>query len=201
MSRNWSKYINNNKYSECQLINALNAYYCLTDKVYCEQDSQEYEDLVDFVKARNGAAIDIEKVWKKLGIEIVWEGMSLHTLKQYLWEKNKYTPLYMPIEFNNWSMEHGNHTSLIIEYKKHCDLYRITNFSKYTTSEGWLFGSELYKYESYHDQRDNDVYRLFGLIGDPNLKAIKQFSNKEKKKWFKAQKKYYADKCRELGIT
>ena len=47
MKRSWNKYINKNKYSECQLITALNAYYYLTGKQYCKQDSKEYENLVD----------------------------------------------------------------------------------------------------------------------------------------------------------
>jgi len=204
MSRTWSKYINNNKYSECQLITALNAYYCLTGKVYCKQDSQEYEDLVDLVGARHGAAIDIEKAWKKLGIEIVWEGFSLLDLKMYAHRQATKTGgksfLYLPIDFNNMSSRYRCHSTLIVDYEPRCDAYRITNFLKHTSPDGWIFGSDLYKYEDFIDIRDNDVYRLFGLKGDKKYKALTRHWQKSSKEWFKTYRDYYKTKCKELGI-
>ena len=75
MKRNWKRYINKNRTEgDCQLVTAVNAYYYLTGKIVSDED---YEKYVDLAGCRYGSAISMEKVWKKLGIEIVWEGLSL----------------------------------------------------------------------------------------------------------------------------
>jgi hypothetical protein len=196
MRRTWSKYINKNKYSECQLITALNAYYYLTGKQYCQQDSQEYEDLVDLVHARHGGAISIEKAWKKLGIEIVWEGISLWDFL----DKDKTPSLQLPIEFNIWSKGYGFHSTLIVDYNRKCDALRITNFKKETTSQGWIFREDVYKYQSFCDQLDYDTYRMFGLKGDKSNTSLKREWKKDKKKFFKVYRDRYIEKCKECGV-
>ena len=174
MSRNWDKYIHKNKYSECQLITALNAYYCLTGKQYCKQDSQEYEDLVDLVCARNGAAIQIKKVWDILGIETIWGGISLSDLG---------SEIRLPIEFSVWAKGWGFHSTLIVDYVKKCDAYRITNFKGETSIKGWVFGEDLYKSESFHFHREYESYRLFGLKGDKNNDTLKRRWKRNRKRF------------------
>ena len=191
MRRNWNKYINKNKYSECKLITALNAYYHLTGKQYCTQDSQVYEDLVDLVCARTGAAISIEKAYKLLGIEIVWQGFSL-------FESYKSIPL--PMEYSVWANGYGFHSTLIVDYVKKCDAYRITNFSRVTSSDGWMFGKDMYKYESFCDIRDYDVYSLFGLKGDKSNNPLKRKWKIDRQKFYRNQRMCIAERCRKAGI-
>lgn len=69
--RTWMKYINRQLYSECALITALNAYYFLTGKQYCEMGDKTYEELVDLVMAREGAAIAPKKAWDVLEIKSI----------------------------------------------------------------------------------------------------------------------------------
>jgi len=189
MKRKWDKYINKNKYSECQLITALNAYYYLTGKQYCKQDSQEYEDLVDLIGARYGGAIGIEKAWKKLGVEVVWQGIGLGDFG---------TSIPLPIEFNVWAPGYGFHSTLMVDYVKKCDCYRITNFKRVTYSDGWIFGRDLYKYKNFCYTRDYEVYRLFGLKGDKKHLSLKRKSKRDMKKFFETYKKSYIEKCKEI---
>jgi len=191
MSRNWAKYINQNKYSECQLITALNAYYCLTGKVYCKQDSREYEDLVDLVGARHGAAICVEKAYKILGIEIVWQGIDLSDFGDSI-------PL--PVEYSVWSNGYGFHSTLIVDHVKKCNAYRITNFEKATSSDGWLLGKEMYKYECFCDKRNYDTYALFGLKGDKKNDNIKRRWKRDRKRFFNNYRLCYEEKCQEVGL-
>lgn len=193
MRKVWSKYINKNKYSECQLITALNAYYYLTGKQYCKQDSQDYEDLVDLVKARHGAAICVEKAWKKFGIEIVWEGISLYDL----FEKKT---LRLPIEFNVWSKGYGFHSTLIVDYNTKCDALRITNFGRETNSQGWIFREDIYKYQSFCDQRDYEMFRVFALRGDKSTATLKREWKKKKKAFLKTYRELYIERCKEWKV-
>ncbi len=189
--RNWNKYINKNKYSECQLITSLNAYYYLTGKQYCKPDSQKYEDLVDLVCARVGAAIDIEKVNKILGIEIIWEGINLLHFGDNI-------PL--PMEFSAWAKGYGFHSTLIVDYNKKCNAFRITNFGKKTSEDGWIFAEDLYKYEHFCFERDYETYQLYGLKGDKKNDAIKKEWKKDRNEWFKTYRRKYINKCKKLGI-
>lgn len=162
--RDWNKYINRQKYSECSLITALNAYYYLTGRIYCKQDSQEYEDLVDLCCARHGAAISIEKVYKKLGL------ITLEKHK-FLWNfSGKKLPL--PIEVIIWHRLTGNHSILIVDHNSKCHAVQVTNF-RYETRRGWIFIDDLRLYENRcFSGNDNCIngkgkpwnFRLFGII-------------------------------------
>ena len=54
--------------SDCQLVTAINAYYWLTGK-RIKQGTKRYDELRILCGAVAGAAIDIKKVWNRLGIE------------------------------------------------------------------------------------------------------------------------------------
>jgi hypothetical protein len=189
LRRTWEKYINKNKYSECQLITALNAYYYLTGKQYCVQDSQTYEDLVDLVSARIGAAIRIEKVWNLLGLEVAWEGSGLYGFGNNL-------PL--PIEYSVQTKDYGFHSTLIVDHVKKCDCYRITNFKWETSLGGWIFGEDLYKFESFCAQRDCNMFRLFVLKGDKRHANLKRKWKKDKREFLKNYKRFCTEKLREM---
>lgn len=150
MNRDWLKYINKNLYSECQLITALNAYYYLTGKCI-RQKSKRYEKLVDLVGARYGSAINIEKVWNKLGLRVIKEGNSLFDFK----------PTDLPLEYSIWHKKYGFHSTLIVNYNIEVDAVQITNFDKVTNWLGWMFKEDMYMYAE--QCGDKPIYRLFGL--------------------------------------
>lgn len=164
MMRNWNKYLNYQKYSECQLVTTINAYYYLTGKTI-KQDSQEYEDLVDLCGARHGSAICIEKIHKKLGLVIE----KHRYLYKFLPTIRKKLPL--PIEVNIWHRLTGSHSILIINHSIKCNAVRITNF-RYETRNGWIFLDDLGLYEHRQFSGDHGIndkngkqwnFRLFGL--------------------------------------
>lgn len=135
--RDWNKYHNKNKYSECQLITALNAKYYLTGE-YIDQNSNEYEELVDACGARYGGAICIEKVWEKLNIEV--KDTYLYSLD---WEKSS-RPL--PVEISVWHKAYGFHSVLAVDYEPKTNALRITNFKWATSLQGWIFDEDLFHY-------------------------------------------------------
>lgn len=181
--RIWKNYINRQKYSECQIITALNAYYYLTGEVYCKQDSQEYDDLIYLCGARSGSAIGVEKnVHKKLGLKIIgysnflgtyWtdEWHRLATLEK--WKKGEHLPkklnlpkkisrkIRLPVEINTWHKRTGFHSVLIVDHCLKTKCFRITNFRHVTTAEGWMFTEDLYQFID--DCNKGWVFRLFGL--------------------------------------
>ena len=156
MSIDWNKVINKNKYSECQLITALNAYYVLTGN-YIEQDSERYEELVDLVSARHRSAIGIEKAWKELGLVVLKEGNSLFDFTT----GDPENAFSLPLEYSIWHKRYGFHSTLIIAYEPKSDAVMVTNFDKVTTSFGWMFREDMYLYEKACG--DKPIYRLFGL--------------------------------------
>lgn len=179
--RRWSKYLNSQKYSECQLVTALNAYYHLTGKVYCKQDSQEYEDLVDGCCARNGAAIGIEKTHKQLGLRTVGYSPFLFPSFKTQWlrkdalarrkkgifpKKHYYTEtnrgkIELPIEITVWHKMTGFHSALIVDHCLKTEAYRIANFRHATSTGGWMFTEDLRLYLD--DMNKGWCFRLFGL--------------------------------------
>ena len=135
--RKWEDYHNDQKYSECQLVSVLNAYYYLTGKKI-EQDSQEYEDLVDICGARYGSAISIQDVREKLGLEIK-ELMFSPTMDS---EGNK-KQIKLPLEASVWHKSVGFHSVVVVDYEPITDSYRIPNFKGATNSQGWIYGEDL----------------------------------------------------------
>lgn len=153
--KEWDNYIQKNKYSECQLITALNAYYYLTGK-YIKQDSKRYETLVDLAGARHGSAICIEKVWDKLGVKVIKESNSI---LDFICDKKA----LFPIEYSIWHKRYGFHSTLIVDYEPKSDAVRITNFDKVTTFDGWIFREDLYQFETTIGGH-RKTYRLFGKV-------------------------------------
>ena len=154
MGRTWKKYLNKQKYSECQLVTAINACYYLTGKTI-EQDSDEYEELVDLVAARNGSAICIEKAYEKLGLKVLGQYRSIYSFEQI---KTRKIPL--PMEVGIWHKKTGFHSILIVDHCLKTDCYRVANFRYQTSLEGWMFAEDLYQFE--RDMNKGWIYRLFG---------------------------------------
>ena len=77
------RYIHKQKYSECQLVCALNALIFFGKKV-CNVGSKEYEELVDLVCARYGSAIQIRRAYKKLGLKYREGKLDLEWIKNNL---------------------------------------------------------------------------------------------------------------------
>ena len=130
MRREWKNFHNSQKYSECQLVTALNAYYFLTGKII-KQDSKRYENLVDLCFARYGAAININKVHKKLGLKIT---------KHYISLPNK---VRLPLEISVWHKSYGFHSVLIVDFEPKSKACRVTNFKMATNTQGWIFHEDL----------------------------------------------------------
>ena len=156
MKRNWENYIQKNKYSECMLISTLNAYYYFTGKCI-KQDSKKYENFVDLCKGRHGSAFHIEKVRKKLGLKVLWEGISLLDLPKKMFHKK----IPLPMEFCVWEKHYGFHSTLIVDHETKTDAYRIANFKWQTTLSGWIFVEDAAHFRS--NVSSIKPYRLFGL--------------------------------------
>jgi hypothetical protein len=123
-------YINSQKYSECQLISAINAAIFLNELPVL-QDSIEYERLVDLVNARHGAAINIKYAHKYLRIICYeLETITLNSVKKYL---NVKRPIEAGIHTPSF------HSALIIDhYKKDGNYVRVLNMREMTDSKGWI---------------------------------------------------------------
>ena len=143
------------------------------------------------VHARNGAAISIEKAWKKLGIEVVWEGHSLYDFGQ---------DVPLPMEYSVQSKWYGFHSTLMVDYVKKCRCYRITNFERETSIDGWIFGEDLYKHKSFCSQRDCNMFRLFAMKGIKEYTYLKRKWKRDKKAFFKNSRRGYIERCRQMGV-
>lgn len=187
MRLHWNRYIHRNKegYSDCQLVTALNAHYHLYGEQYCTQCSKEYDDLVELTGCRAGGAINIERAHKLLGIEVIWSGNSLLDLP---------AEMPLPMEWNVWDWGYGFHSTLIIEHDPRSDCVRVTNFRNVTDSYGWMFRSDMKKYENFSTQRGHRLFRLFGITGDPWNRNIKRMWKKEEKRWFTMMRDHYQEK-------
>jgi hypothetical protein len=122
-------YINSQKYSECQLVSAINAAIYLNE-IPVIQNSIEYERLVDLICARIGAAISIELAHQYLRIKSTdLDTIDLNILRNFLDNKN-------PIEVK--IAKPFYHSALIIDYKKEGNyLIQVLNYTQ-TDSEGWI---------------------------------------------------------------
>jgi len=134
MKIDYNKYLTKNKTDgDCQLVTACNAYTFLTGKTI-NQNSNLYEELIDLALCRHGAAITIEKVWKKLGI---WENKRFGSIYDI-----KFKP-YCFYELTIWHIRYGYHSVSIVEYDKRCDAVRLTNFNRVSNLDGWIFLDDL----------------------------------------------------------
>lgn len=140
MSRLWKNYINQQKYSECQVISAINAYYYFTGRTI-KQNSPEYEGLVDQASARHGSAIRIKKIHDQLGLIVLKGSMNLFDLG------NSRGRLSLPIEATVWHKRTGYHSVLIVDQCLKTGCIRVANFQQVTSTGGWMFKEDFYQYE------------------------------------------------------
>jgi len=156
----WDRYHNKNKYSECQLITALNAKYYLTGE-YISQDSEKYEELVDLCGSRHGSAVCIEKVWDKINIKIRDTYIS-----RLEWEEYDNISPQLPLEISVWHKAYGFHSVLAVDYEPKTDAFRITNFRWATNLQGWIFYEDLNHYLVENPDRTESryKYRQFGVV-------------------------------------
>ena len=128
-------YIDSQKYSECQLITAINATIYLNELPII-QGSIEYERLVDLVCAKSGPAINIDLAHKYLRIvptEMVFSWINItHHLDKY-----------QPVEITVYHKKFGLHSMLIIDYKTKPRRIKALNFGRETDRKCYLKWSRL----------------------------------------------------------
>jgi len=110
------RYIHKQKYSECQLVSALNALIFFGKEV-CNIGSKEYEELVDLVCARYGSAIRIKKAYRELGLRYRSGSFGLK------WIENN-----LPVAIDVWCKKLGWHQILIIKVEG--NMCYTTNFKE-----------------------------------------------------------------------
>ncbi len=103
------RYQNGQKYSECQLVTALNASYKLGES-FIDPKSNEYERLVDLVLARNGGAITVENAYDYLRLIYVDVKPS--------WESIVFADyMNLPLDITIMSPKYGVHSVAIVGVK------------------------------------------------------------------------------------
>jgi len=122
-----NKYLNTQKYSECQLVTAINAATFL-GQGGVDNNSIEYERLVDMVFARSGAAINIELAHRYLGIDkqvIERKDFTFDNVANKIYEGH-------PVEARVFSPKSGHHSVLVINFGEdfHPKTKKITNKTK-----------------------------------------------------------------------
>lgn len=129
-------YLNSQKYSECQLVTIINAAIFLGESPI-DPDSEEYERLVDVVKARIGAAITIDKAIEYLRLNYDYIPKNLRYLKKYL--RNGY-----PVEIGVQHHKTGFHSCLVVDERN--NYLKVANFRHVTSKHGWIHWNTLKKY-------------------------------------------------------
>ena len=137
-----SKYLNEQLYSECQLVTALNAYIFYGGEPI-KIGSPEYERLVDFCGTRYGSAISIENnVYKYLGLnKLEFCPFSCSALKAIL-------NLGIPVELSIHSKHYGFHSVLVISHNGDTvsdkdSSFEVLNASKHGRWIKWTVLSKL----------------------------------------------------------
>lgn len=135
-------YINSQRYSECQLVSAINAAIYLNE-VPVLQHSIEYERLVDLASTRHGGAIHIDLAHKYLRIIPKEIDVTLENIKKYL--NTSITNSGNPIEIGIYHKKYGTHSVLIIDYSdsyvhkqsKSTKMVRVLNL-EFTNNRWWI---------------------------------------------------------------
>lgn len=154
-------YLNSQKYSECQVVTAINAAVFLGFSPV-DPNSSEYERLVDLAFARNGAAIRVDKVHEYLKIchdpiEPTWENIAKAINQGH------------PVEVSVWHTETGFHSVLVVdtECKATRKYLKVLNFKCITTADGWVswkrFRAHIKSMNNPHNCRlfyVNPIYRV-----------------------------------------
>jgi len=163
---------NSQKYSECQLVTALNATYCLGEQPI-KPDSSEYERLVDFVSARDGSAIRIEKSYSYLKLRFLDIKPDFEHIQGALSQG-------MPVSFGVWTEKHGFHSVLITEIqhdnKKGGYQLRVPNLQPYTDKEMWIHWKDLKKLQRVDKNIGPENGYLRAFFRDP-LFAPESYTN------------------------
>lgn len=123
--------------SDCQVVTAVNAYTYLTGNEI-KQDSERYQNMVDLVCARHGAAIAIEKAHEELGIRVKKEYSIFH---EWVEDGRKF-----PAELNVWHKKPGFHSTCLVDYEERSKAYRLLGLRWETTYGHWVFGEDLYQW-------------------------------------------------------
>lgn len=101
------KYLTTQKYSECQLVTAVNASYYYGGP---EVDKKLYEFLVDLVGARHGSAINVGFAYKMLGLLPV-------KIPPFYWALKLSLQIGIPVELPIWHKSSGFHSVLAVDSK------------------------------------------------------------------------------------
>ena len=159
-------YLNDQNYTECQLITAINAAICLCELPVL-QGSIEYERLVDMICARCGGAISIEKAWEYLRLKPFNDTFSWKNLNSYLHGQRINTK--NPVEFS--LLKKFRHSVLAIdcEKRKGQKYVRVLNPGFHTvgelpTKDGWLKWEPLVRYaKKWNNGKMPKYFRVFKL--------------------------------------
>lgn len=122
------KYLNKQKYFECQLVTAINAATYL-GQIPVDLESEEYERLVDLVCARHGSAINIDLAYNYLRLDYRMVPASLKQIKLAIQNKT-------PISVTIWHPKTGFHSVLIVDFRG--ERLKVCNFMKETTRHMWI---------------------------------------------------------------
>lgn len=122
------KYLNSQKYSECQVVSAINASIYFGKETAAIVETGTYEKLVDLAKARYGSALEMGEVLKSLGLTRNGITRDKRNILLALAE-NK------PVGVTIWSPEYGFHNVLIVNYEKEIDCVTALNLSKHTNAD------------------------------------------------------------------
>jgi hypothetical protein len=130
-------FLDQQKYMECQLVTAINAAIYLGEPGI-DQNSPEYERLVDLVKARCGSAISNEKAIEYLRLDSELISPKFDVLRKTLDEG-------YPVEIGVFTEKHGNHSVLVVDYAEGKEeySYQVLNLKPYTKSDCYISGSDL----------------------------------------------------------
>lgn len=134
-------YQNKQKYSECSLVAALNASYCLGES-FISPNSKEYERLVDLTGARFGSCINVEKAYDYLRLKYIDVKPEWNSI-YFAMDKN------LPISISVNTDKHGLHSIVIVKMRSNnkkgwYDL-KVPNLNSYTNKKMWIHLKKLEK--------------------------------------------------------
>lgn len=156
-------YQNEQKYSECQLVTALNASYCLGES-FISSNNEEYERLVDLTGGRYGSCIDVTKAYKYLRLEYIDVKPEWNSIL-FAMDKN------LPISIGVYTKIHGLHNVVIVKMKHNnnkgwYDL-KIPNLNGYTSKKMWIHWYDLKKIIKVRENigPNFEFFRIFYISG------------------------------------
>lgn len=153
----------NQKYWDCQLITSINAYRYLTGK-RIDQNTEEYERLVDLTKCRYGGALEIEKADEYFNLKTFYVPATLAEIKFYL-------DIGHPLGMSLFS-QCGYHEVLIVGYTN--KKIQVLNLPE-TDKCGNITWKKLSKMK-----RKNCPLKVFAIKNDENRTCIIEESNRIK---------------------